>query len=89
MADDRDPDEAGWPKDVHGITQAGLGKLGVQDGTHALHWDGVPLVTKNTIRLEGWSFVLALIATIATAIAALWPIAVHLGWFGLKAAFGA
>jgi hypothetical protein len=85
MTTERDPDEVGWPEHVHGITTDGLGKLGVHSKSHELFWDGKAIVTKQSIGLEGWTFGLAAAATIATVVSALWPIAVHLGWFGLKA----
>ncbi|MGV8833166.1 MAG: hypothetical protein ACOH2N_14405 [Devosia sp.] len=74
-----------WPDHVHKIPINAFENMGI-DGHNRLYWDGVPIVTKNTVRLEGWSFVLALIATISAAIAAGWPIAVNLGWFGLPIA---
>lgn len=47
--------------------------------------NGEEAVTRQTVRLEGWTFTLAFFATAAASISAVWPIALHLGWFGLKA----
>ena len=71
-----------WPEHVHMIPLNAFSNMGI-DGTNRLYWDGVPIVTKNAVRLEGWSFVFAMIATLATVLAAVWRIAVHLKWFGL------
>lgn len=73
-----------WPDHVRLVPVNDYDKWGL-DHKNQLYWDGVPVVTRNTVRLEGWSFALALAATAVTAIAAIWPIALHLGWFGLKA----
>lgn len=82
----RTPDD--WPRHVRLISNKELGgNLGI-DHRNRLYWSGVPIVTQNTIRLEGWSLLLAFIATVATAAAAAWPILLYFGAFGLKPVAG-
>lgn len=72
-----------WPPNVRAISMDGVALFGVDERTRELYWDGQKLVTDRKISLEGWTLALAVIATTATAVAAIWPIAVHLQWFGL------
>jgi hypothetical protein len=69
-----------WPDDVHKITNDLFDRMGIRPADSTLFWDGRPLVTKGSVNLEGWSLVLAGIATAATVTAALWPVIVHFGW---------
>lgn len=56
--------------------------LKVDDETGRLYWRELPLVTRQKVSLEWPTFILAMVATAAGSIAALWPIAVHFGVFG-------
>lgn len=69
----------GWPKHVKMVRADTLEHLGVDHRNNRLYWDGVPIVTENTVRLEGWTLFFAAAAAIATVVSALWPIAVHFG----------
>jgi hypothetical protein len=82
----RTPDD--WPRHVRLVSNKELGaNLGI-DRRNRLYWAGVPIVTKHTVRLEGWSLGLAFVATAATAIATAWPILLYFGVFGLKPVVG-
>ncbi|NGP18907.1 hypothetical protein [Devosia aurantiaca] len=70
-----------WPDHVRLVPIADYDKWGL-DGSNQLYWDGVPVLTRNTIRLEGWTLFFAAAATMATAVSALWPITLHFHWFG-------
>jgi hypothetical protein len=52
----------------------------VDDDDGRLYWKGKSVVTRQEVGLEGPTFFLAALATGATVIAAVWPIAVHLKW---------
>lgn len=69
-----------WPDNVRIISVDGFDNMGL-DPDNRLYWDGVPIVTKRTISLEGWSLTLAVIATVATVMTAIWPIGVHYSWW--------
>lgn len=70
-----------WPDHVHMIPLNAFENMGI-DGRNRLYWDGVPIVTKNTVQLEGWSLLFAAVATAATAFSAVWPVALKFHWFG-------
>ena len=69
-----------WPQDVHMVSMDQMGNLGI-DLDNNLYWDGVPIVTRRTVQLEGWSLLLASVATAATVLAAVWPVGLHLQWW--------
>jgi hypothetical protein len=65
------------------ITLDQFAQMQIDDTDGRLFWKGQPVVTRQELGLEGATFVLAALATAATLVAAVWPIAVHLHWFGL------
>jgi hypothetical protein len=52
------------------------------DDDGRLYWKGEPVVTQQRVGLEGATLALAAVATLATVVAAAWPIALHFHWFG-------
>lgn len=73
------PDD--WPEHVRAISMKGLALFGVHDQTQEIYWDGNKLAVERKVSLEGWTLALAFIATGATVVAAVWPIALHFGFF--------
>jgi hypothetical protein len=47
-----------------------------------LFWEDRAVVFERRIGLEGPTFWVAVIATAATVVSAVWPIGVHFGWWG-------
>lgn len=70
-----------WPDDVHMIPINGFANMGIRPSDNALFWDGRPVETKRSVNLEGWSLALAIVATGATVVAAVWPVGLHFGWW--------
>jgi hypothetical protein len=73
MTDTERPDY--WPAEVEPITWDDTGKLGVNQKTHQLYWDGEPLVTERRFstqeRVLAWFGVsLAALGVIATVVQA-------------------
>ncbi|MCX5579457.1 hypothetical protein [Kaistia terrae] len=58
-------------------------KMHVKDGK--LFWDGKEVMTKQVVSLRWFELVLATTVAVSTVATAIWPIALHLGLFGLKA----
>ena len=63
----------GWPPNVRRLTLDDEG-LGIDPVADELYWNGRPLQVRRSVTLEGWGLGVAIVATVATLIAAVWPI---------------
>lgn len=62
----------------HVITIDELDGFEIDEADGRLYWKGKGVVLERKISLEGWTLVLAVIGAASAAIAALWPIIVHI-----------
>jgi hypothetical protein len=66
-----------WPRQIRMLSLDRLGAFGEDPRTGVIYWDGEPLRLRREIQLEGPTFWVAVVATVATVTAAGWPILVH------------
>jgi hypothetical protein len=74
------------PPEVEPISLDEARRLGVHRETHALCWDGAPVVTRSQVRLgnfERWMTGIIAAGTFGTFLVELWPLLVKL-WLALR-----